>query len=278
MKYRLLFFLLIVTGVVFCQERVLDASVNFRKNKKELSASELKKLDAVSDSLHSASLSAIVIKGFTDSDADSVYNYKLSAGRCNEVRDHLLLRGADPLLIQLFPMGEELASGDENEAIKLKNRRVDVLLLFKEKEKTPEKEKPAGDCGRDTTVMLEQGVVAVFKVCEYRKKKDCIRLKARKDVRYDMKLSRFRMKLGLKNYYKIKKKYTSYTVNFTCADTSCGNVNASLLVPFFQVQEKEYKALKFDSVSMSYKDIKGAKIKNVQKKRYISIPNVNCNA
>ena len=276
MNVRILFLLLFFSTQIVAQDAVRSISLNFRKNKFDLSKAELKALDEFLFGLKNESQYSLIIKGFTDSDADSAYNYALSAKRCQTVNNHLIRSGVNSGLIQSIPMGEELADPEEiEESVKIKNRRVDVIALIGAKiqpQSLPVKNK----CNRDTLVELGHGVIATFNACDYQKNKECVVLRTQKKVRYDLKFSRFRMKLGLKNYYKVKKKYVSYEVGFYCKDSTCGKLNASFLIPFFDVNEKQHSVQKFDSSTMNYQNYPASKIKSVKKKRYVQLQKVDC--
>lgn len=257
-------------------QRTYSTTVNFRKNKASLPRSEFEKLIPVTDTALVYSQFSIIIKGFADSDADSAYNYSLSVKRCETVRAFFVeLYSIKPEFIQVFPMGEEI-SLEDNEIKKSRNRRVDVVIVYSNKPEIIEPERPKDKCSLDTLVQLGDGVIATFNLCEYLKKQDCIKIKSRMVIHTEVKINRFKMKLGFKNYRKVKRRYTTYEIDYTCKDTSCGKAKVSLLVPFFDVSTKEYKVQKYDTASKSYQTHKEAKIKSIKKKRYIYLPDVRC--
>ena len=278
MKCKLFFLLLLFSFELSAQDVAFSISVNFRKNKSELSKTEIKKIDEALNSFKAQGSYSIIIKGFTDSDSDSLYNYKLSERRCETVAGYLTQNGINSSLIKLIPLGEEFSLPENaREEIKSKNRRVDIIVLVDAKEEpVKDIEKPKSNCDHDTTILLDDGVLTVMKVCEYKKKKDCIVIRSRKEVQYVMKLSRFRMKLGLKHFYKVKKKITTYRVGYYCKDTACGKTWISLMLPLVQIDAKDYVVKKYDSASSSYQLYKESKVKSVKKKKYICLSKVDC--
>lgn len=246
----------------------LDASVNFRKNKDQLTNDAKKILDNLSVSLSNLHSYKLIVKGFSDADAAKDYNLKLSSRRCEAVMNYLSTKGIPKEAMSVFAYGEELSSEELDENYKSKDRRVDIIVIPDQpvvsipldSAKTPV------PCSADTIIQLSDGVFAKVNACAYLKQKSCITLKSYKEVRYKMKVSRFKMMLGFKRYTRVKSKQTTYRISYSCKDTTCNSLKASLYVPFFETKEKQYTIRSIDPVTKTPVEYKGSKIKSYKKK------------
>ncbi len=176
---------------LFAQTQTTKVSVYFKSNKHELTAESISNLDSLLIFLEDKEMQRIVIQGNTDSDADSLYNIKLSEKRVLAVRKYLEEKTIASSLFSTAFNGENLPiDKNDKENGKQRNRRVDVIMTYKEKFATEEsKPEPIkivrkdsvsaiiDTCATDTTIVLPQGTRYVINRCDYRKYKDCIKVK-----------------------------------------------------------------------------------------------------
>ncbi|MFZ4398829.1 MAG: OmpA family protein [Bacteroidales bacterium] len=185
MKKSAIFTLLISFVVLFTygQTKKLICSVYFKTDKFLLSDHEKNTLDTLIYFLTDKDIERVVIKGNTDSDADSIYNIELSEKRSASVKNYLVENSIEPPLFKVFNLGEDkpIANNDVDEG-KQKNRRVDIYAFYKEKKIIEEKPVKAiktetDPCKRDTVITLPQGSRYAISICDYYKFKDCLKIK-----------------------------------------------------------------------------------------------------
>ena len=175
------------------QSNTVTTSVFFKSDQYDLTETEKTKLDSFIATLAGKPLKSIEIAGNTDSDADSLYNIRLSQNRTTTVREYLKKNGFDHALFSTAFFGENKPVAiNDAESGKQKNRRVDIIATLKpvdinpvnpvpDKPKEPtliiEKEAVTTDtCLSDTTILLPQGSRYTINLCDYRKYKDCIKV------------------------------------------------------------------------------------------------------
>jgi hypothetical protein len=177
----LLLILAMPVSALHGQSKKLVTSVYFKSDKSDLGKEQKRTLDTFAQFLQGKTVRKITVKGHTDSDADSVYNIKLSHKRILAVQDYLQSVGIDAQWFVPGYFGETLpVASNASEDGKQKNRRVDVTLIYdlipEEKkveiiEKVVVKKDP---CKGDTTIYLPQGTAYTISICDYLKYKDCI--------------------------------------------------------------------------------------------------------
>jgi hypothetical protein len=156
-------------------------SLYFNNDKFELKELEEKKLIQLWDSISSDSILRIYITGNTDNSADSLYNIELSKNRCNTVQEFLTFRNVNEAIFKVNYFGENKPIADNiSEKGKQENRRVDIRILYKEKESAILKDtliQAIDTCiGVDTTIILENGTELIFNKCEYEEMKECLKI------------------------------------------------------------------------------------------------------
>jgi hypothetical protein len=165
------------------QTKRIMSSVYFKTDKFILSDHEKNTLDTLIYFLTDKDIERVVVKGNTDSDADSIYNLELSQKRSAVVQHYLEENSIETNLFKIYNFGEDKPMADNIlDEGKQKNRRVDVLAFYREKkivEEKPVKEiKNVTDpCKRDTVITLPQGSRYAISICDYYKYKDCIKIK-----------------------------------------------------------------------------------------------------
>lgn len=103
--------------------------VFFEHNSNNLPAQTLEVLNRIIDLVMNLSFSDIIIKGYTDSLGNVLYNKKLSADRANRIKSYLIERGVPESKIRTYGMGPDnpIASNATREG-RSKNRRVEIEL------------------------------------------------------------------------------------------------------------------------------------------------------
>jgi hypothetical protein len=196
MNRTFLIFLLLLTGqVATAQSRTVRVNVYFASDKHQLQANQRHTLDTLADFLEGKDVKWVTLTGHTDSDADSLYNLELSQRRMEVVRNYLVGRSLPASVFRSGYLGESRPVADnEHEQGKQKNRRVEITVVYKEKEILEEPkvvEKPVvapkvaqpvvaaviDTCARDTMIYLPQGTRYLISICDYRKYKDCIHVR-----------------------------------------------------------------------------------------------------
>jgi hypothetical protein len=258
-------------------QKPIQLSVNFKKNKYVLTDEAKAVLEKVKDTIGDYVLDKIVVKGYTDSDADSVYNAKLSENRCKAVKDFLVADGIDASKISTAAYGEYfplVENSSENN--KSKNRRVDLIITmhFPQLVKiTPLKK---DSCVDDTLIEVSNGVMMLVNKCNYVQKKSCIQVSVQRQVITKTKVNRFKMKLGLKNYMKTKVASIKYYAYFQCPDSTCADKNTTIYIPTYEVKEKKVTVQDYDTATGEYSKSRVPKIKSLKKKTYAAVP-FKCN-
>ncbi|CAN5117173.1 hypothetical protein BH09BAC5_BH09BAC5_14630 [soil metagenome] len=272
LKFSFLFFLLFSELPTIAQQ-VVQYSVHFKKNKFALSEDAITILDKVQDTIGEYVIDRIIIKGYTDSDADSAYNSKLSGDRCQSVKTYLVSAGIDSTKISAAFFGEYFPIVENsNENNKSKNRRVDLIITMHIPVIAKIKENKKDTCKGDTLIEVSNGVMMFVNKCNYIQKKNCIHLSVERHVEYKTKVSRFKMKLGLKKYTKTKKVRVEYFVHIECPDSSCADQSTIIYVPTYEVKEKKITVENYDSATGEFSKSRVPKIKSLKKKSYAVIP------
>ena len=173
------FFVFNVTG----QTKTTKTSVYFPKDKYALTGEQTEIADTLIAFLRGKEIVRISIKGNTDSDADSLYNLELSRKRAISIKEYFEQKGipSDVFKTDFYGEAKPIAPNISDEG-KQKNRRVDIVVVYKEKTiiATETKVDSAGikqdSCTKDTLIFLPQGSRYYINVCEYLKYKDCIKI------------------------------------------------------------------------------------------------------
>ncbi len=183
MKSFLLIFTLAITTNIFSQTHYAKTSVYFETDKYVLEENYKLKIDSFLSTLQEYDLKKIILKGNTDSDADSIYNIQLSKNRAESVKSYLTAHHIESNIIEYKYYGENKPiAGNSTESGKQLNRRVEIIVVYDlrpeiitENKQEEEKEKIAIEkCKGDTTFTLEGGSIITMDKCEYLKKKKCI--------------------------------------------------------------------------------------------------------
>lgn len=188
------------TPYLFGQTIVNQISVYFKSDKYELQESEKIRIDTFWTTLADKDITQIFIRGNTDSDADSLYNMKLSAKRVISVKKYLLNKEVSTSLLYSEFNGENIPIASNNIADgKQQNRRVDIIIFYREKilpnitlidTQKVIKIPPIAitttsrntlialkdTCLQDTTIVLPQGTRYTISLCDYYKCKDSIKI------------------------------------------------------------------------------------------------------
>ena len=161
------------------QDEILKKSLYFDNDKFLVTQNHINELTLFFDSLEHENIASILIEGHTDSNADSIYNIALSDRRVLSI-DSLIRQIVGeglPIFTNYFGENRPLLS-NETEGGRQENRRVDVFvhLNISELEIYPNL-LPKDTCiPGDTTIIMEGGTELVFDRCEYREKKDCLKI------------------------------------------------------------------------------------------------------
>jgi hypothetical protein len=169
--------------------------------------------------------------------------------------------------MQMLPQGEEL---DDYAADLIKNkkekRRVDILFFLPEApvaENIHALVNISDSCRSDTLINGPYGVFYSVKKCEYLQFKNCVQfnVKAVKQI-IPPRISKFKMKLGLKKYYKKRRVQTAYVVAFNCPDSNCAFKSATVYFPMIESKSKKYSVTRQNrNTGEVNKEIRGAKLK-----------------
>jgi hypothetical protein len=279
MNRDLLLLLFLITCFRLPAQEPFQSSVLFKKDKAILTSSAQKMLDEVVTYTNKlVGMKKILVKGYTDSDADSSYNASLSLKRCRAVKDYLAQMGIDSSIIVFYAFGEDFPLVENsNESNKAKNRRVDIIVTLEQKKvvivEEPKKDRP---CSRDTLVELKYGVIVSVNKCRFEQDPSCLRIGLTRYEENKIKFSKFRRNLGLKNAYVLKDRKVFYKANVSCRDTSCIGGTMRLYVPAYEVTEKKFYITRLDPASGTYKKYEEPKIKNLKKKSYVTF-SMKCN-
>jgi hypothetical protein len=170
---------LIVSG----QTHTVKTSVYFQSDKFYLLEKQTNNIDTLLNFLSDKEILNIVVEGNTDSDADTAYNNELSRNRARTVQKYLEEKLYNPDLFKTGYFGEDhpIAPNIHEEG-KQKNRRVDIIVVYKEISIIVETKKCtilnsySDSCKKDTTIYLPQGSKYSMSICDYLKYKDCIKI------------------------------------------------------------------------------------------------------
>ena len=176
--------LLITPLTLFGQTKTTKTSVYFDNDKYELRIDAQQTIDKMIEALTQTTILKITLSGNTDNSADSLYNLKLSDNRTEAVKKYFVTKGFKENIFTTNYFGEEkpIATNSNDEG-KQKNRRVDIVFFYKQKEIIkqipkdtiiPKRIVSVDTCKKDTVITLIQGTQLVFNRCEYLEIKNCI--------------------------------------------------------------------------------------------------------
>ena len=126
--------LLFIFGIANAQEEIVH-SVYFDVNKYNLDDSRVENLVKFIKESDSARVESISIYGYCDDRGKEEYNFKLSNNRANAIRDKLVEEGVkNKIIVTIEGRGRVLIEDDIDNIseVRSKNRRVDVVMNFKE--------------------------------------------------------------------------------------------------------------------------------------------------
>lgn len=192
-RNHLLCCFLLFSVSAFSQVQRIKVSVYFDNDQHALRKDARQTLNMLADSIKGLDITRIVTKGNTDSNADSLYNVKLSDRRTQAVTDYLVGKGLNQKLFikEYYGENQPLASNDSDKG-KQENRRVDIYVFYKVKKAPviPEVKKDSvvpvvvtqtvkppprpAPCTEDTLITLSNGTTLTFNKCEYLERKDCL--------------------------------------------------------------------------------------------------------
>ena len=182
--YTLRIFLIIIllfssTSFIYGQATNNKIVVYFGVNKYDFKQEQLKTIDALNSITGTTEKIKIILKGYTDSDADSIYNLTLSKNRVNTVRDKLSAKYSH---IDTYYYGEQNpVSANTSKDGKSKNRRVEVEIIYEDDQLVPSetvkiKREIVDTCARDTLIYLPGGSNFSINICDYTKYKHCLKV------------------------------------------------------------------------------------------------------
>ena len=124
MKIRFLISLLF-SSIVFVYAQSPPLSVYYEINHYQLDNNATTRLDSLVNSINSAIIKSIVLKGHTDTTASITYNQWLSEQRVQSVKQYLIKKGIASDLLQTAAYGESAAVSPANLR---SDRRVDLYV------------------------------------------------------------------------------------------------------------------------------------------------------
>ena len=180
---------LILIQTTFSQSPYLKTSIYFETDEFVLTSEHKQILDNIIFESKGKEITKILIRGNTDSDADSIYNIALSDKRTNSVALYLIAGGLKETQMTQDHYGENKPKeSNATETGKQINRRVDIVILYKPQ--TPpvadnvvevadklSPQTPTDTC-YDTLIYVGDGTIVKMDRCEYLKQKDCIQFTA----------------------------------------------------------------------------------------------------
>ncbi|MES2689236.1 MAG: OmpA family protein [Bacteroidota bacterium] len=132
MQYRVCFLVLLITvliGNLQAQHRATPFKINFNTDEHVLDKNDELVLNQLIAATQNAPYYEIAITAHTDSDADALYNVKLSERRAQSVKDYLLANKIKPKFMVSSSFGERKPEADNgSDDGKAINRRVDITL------------------------------------------------------------------------------------------------------------------------------------------------------
>lgn len=183
----LFFFLCFVTA--HSQLINIKTSVYFETDSFAITPDFEKRLNSFADTAQKLAIRGILLRGNTDSDADSLYNIRLSEKRVVTVKKYLVSKGITDTLIHFDFYGENKPIADnETEKGKQRNRRVDVILsaTIPVKNINPKTVIPEtireDTCIRDTTFFFDNGMKVSISLCDFIKRKTCLQLNTNYEI------------------------------------------------------------------------------------------------
>ncbi len=148
------------------KESFIRWSVYFSSAKHELNDNESKRINDFLDTLNIEQVKSVFLRGFTDSDADSLYNIKLSDRRVATVQGLFEETGINEKIIKRSYYGENMAGRDSaSENLKSRNRRVEIVVVFKPIPKPLPAPKDTCKMG-DTLLVLKNGTILKGSICD----------------------------------------------------------------------------------------------------------------
>lgn len=170
---------LLINVTVIGQEKFIQESVYFKKDKFFLTNESILTLSSLYDTINVLDLNEIELSGNTDSDASQEYNIELSKNRCISIQKYFISKGISDSNINILYYGEDKPiSTNTSIGGMQKNRRVDIIIKYSVLPKEIIKSIPESKdlCKEDTNVILPSGSMFVFNKCEYLEKKDCFEI------------------------------------------------------------------------------------------------------
>jgi len=229
-----LFFCIINIASAKAQQVQILHQVFFQKNKFELNEKETVKLDSLANQLLDSTADyKIYIRGFTDADADSIYNMRLSEKRCLSVKNGLANFGIDTSVVFVRAYGEgHPLRPNIDEINKSRNRRVELVITYNRTIAYPPL-LSTDTCRSDTLVDIGKGVFVSMNKCEFLENRGCYKIKLFKTVTCVYKCSRIKKWLGFKNHCKCKKPIISFKFNIISCKDSCFKHPVTLYFPAY---------------------------------------------
>jgi hypothetical protein len=243
-KISLASIMMLFTLASSAQIKIARINIYFDKNSYSISEKMAVKLDNVIDSIEAWEVDKIYLHGYTDGDAASDYNLKLSEQRCRSVDMFLTDNAVDPDKIIIKPHGEEISSGDlTNELRKAKERRVQIVIGYRQvllEQIVPDKNTQdttitqIDTCMKDTLLDMGDGVFSIVNLCEYEKNKQCFSIKKYRLVKCEKEVySKTKHRLGLKKYVKCKSPYLAFNFYIKTCNDSCFKKPIHIYVPTY---------------------------------------------
>jgi hypothetical protein len=241
LRHPLLSFVLLLAFSASAQLKVARINVYFEKNSYTISEDMATKLNLVIDSLAAWDVEKIYLHGYTDGDAGSDYNLKLSEQRCRSVDMFLTDNAVDPDKIIIKPHGEVHSSEDlTNEFRKAKERRVQLVIGYHKKDiqkttvDTLVKNQTKDTCDRDTLLDMGEGVFSIVNICEYNENKECFIIRYYKYAKCEKEVySKFKHRLGLKKYVNCKNPFIAFDFYIKSCKDSCFKKPLHIYVPTY---------------------------------------------
>ena len=180
---------LILIQTTFSQSPYLKTSIYFETDEFVLTSEHKQILDNILFESNGKEITKILIRGNTDSDADSLYNIALSDKRTNSVALYLIAGGLKETQMTQDHYGENKPKeSNATETGKQINRRFDIVILYKPQ--TPpvadnvvevadklSPQTPTDTC-YDTLIYIGDGTIIKMNKCEYLKQKNCLEFTA----------------------------------------------------------------------------------------------------
>lgn len=133
--FRLLKILpLFLFGILSAQEEVVH-SVYFETNKFNISDAKVEEITKFIREVDSSRIESISIYGYCDDRGKEEYNFKLSTNRANAIKEKIVESGIkSKIIVTIEGRGRILIEDDIDNLseVRSKNRRVDIVMNFKE--------------------------------------------------------------------------------------------------------------------------------------------------